>query len=707
MHTGCRYTSNEAGHQQARNAKFLYKTRPTEVIDRWRPPLLTSPPTATEDHRQLDELTELVPGALLRYRVHADERVELLYISRYAMDIWGVTAEAALVDESLLWATGERQAQIELRESFLQAVRQHRIWWHEWQIKDTRGRSKWLRGTAKPLEQMDGTVLCTAFIMDVTESIRARALEVASDLRHRQIFDNVPGLAVQGYGPDLIVTYWNAGSERLYGFSEQEALGRSMLDLVVPPHMHAAFKATIAHMVHTRTPVVSGVQWLRRKDGSSVEVHCSEVFMEHPERGMECFCVDFDLTERRAAEDQRLALEMQLRESQKLEALGTLAGGVAHDFNNIMAAILGNARLALEDVQDHDPAAISLHEILKAGGRARDLVQRILSFSRRQVLERRVIALSAVVDESARLLRATLPRTLVLRVACDPATPPVLADATQMQQVLLNLCTNAWQAMPDLASGTLHIELRPHRGAPPPSRVVGSTPGTPSEWPDVNVCLSVSDNGAGMDAATMERLFEPFFTTKPPGEGTGLGLAVVHGILRDHQAAITVDSAPGRGSTFSLYFRAAGQLALSPEPVEALPRNRPARVASGLVGTRILYVDDDELINHLIERMLQRGGFQASVYRNPRQALSDVREGKVVYDLAITDFAMPGISGLELARELRALHPDRPVAITSGFIAEELRRLAPAAGIADLIPKSNTCEELFDAIERLARRVCR
>jgi two-component system cell cycle sensor histidine kinase/response regulator CckA len=273
--------------------------------------------------------------------------------------------------------------------------------------------------------------------------------------------------------------------------------------------------------------------------------------------------------------------------------------------------------------------------------------------------------------------------------------------------VLLNLCTNAWQAMPDLASGTLHIELRPHRGAPPPSRVVGSTPGTPSEWPDVNVCLSVSDNGAGMDAATMERLFEPFFTTKPPGEGTGLGLAVVHGILRDHQAAITVDSAPGRGSTFSLYFRAAGQLALSPEPVEALPRNRPARVASGLVGTRILYVDDDELINHLIERMLQRGGFQASVYRNPRQALSDVREGKVVYDLAITDFAMPGISGLELARELRALHPDRPVAITSGFIAEELRRLAPAAGIADLIPKSNTCEELFDAIERLARRVCR
>ncbi|MFW2357964.1 ATP-binding protein [Hydrogenophaga sp.] len=665
-------------------------------------------PAAADDHQQLDELTELVPGALLRYRVHAGERVELLYISRYALDIWGVTAEAALANEGLLWATGNRDIQIELRESFLQAVRQRRIWWHEWRIKDAQGRAKWLRGTAKPVEQDDGSVLCTAFIMDVTESLRARALERAGDVRHRQIFDNVPGIAVQGYGRDLIVTYWNAGSERLYGFSAAEALGRSMLDLVVPAHMHASFKATVNHMVTTRTPVISGVQWLQRKDGSSVEVHCNEVFMEHPERGMECFCIDFDLTERRAAEDQRLALQAQLRESQKLEALGTLAGGVAHDFNNILAAIVGNARLALEDTQDNAPATTSLQEILKAGSRARDLVQRILSFSRRQVLERRVIPLSAVVDESVRLLRATLPRSVVLRVVCDPRTPLVLADPTQMQQVLLNLCTNAWQAMPDKASGKLLIELRPHHGAPPPARLDGNASDAPADWPEVNACLSVSDNGAGMDAQTLERLFEPFFTTKPPGEGTGLGLAVVHGILRDHQAAIQVDSAPGRGSTFTVYFRGAGQMEHAPEPpAPAGSALAPVRPACGLAGTRILYVDDDELINHLIERMLQRGGFQASVYRNPRHALSDVREGKLHYDLAITDFAMPGMSGLDLARELRAIHPERPVAITSGFIAEELRQLAPQAGIADLIPKPNTCEELYEAIARLASRVCR
>lgn len=677
------------------------------VIARWRPPL-TTPPTDADDHRLLDDITELVPGALLRYRVHADDRAELLYISRHAMDIWGVTAEAALADESLLWATGNRQDQLELRHSFLQAVRQRRVWWHEWRIKDAQGRSKWLRGTAKPLEQDDGTALCTAFIMDVTESIRARALESAGELRHRHIFDRVPGIAVQGYGPDLVVTYWNAGSERLYGFTADEALGRSMLELMVPTHMHASFTATVQHMVQTRTPVVSGVQWLQRKDGSAVEVHCSEVFMEHPERGMECFCIDFDLTERRAAEDHRLALETQLRESQKLEALGTLAGGVAHDFNNILAAILGNARLALEDVRQEDPAAISLQEIVKAGDRARDLVRRILSFSRRQVLERRVIALASVVDESVRLLRATLPRSVVLRVNCDPDTPPVLADATQMHQVLLNLCTNAWQALPAEGRGVMSIELRPHLGAPPRWATEDTSPPTRDAWPAVNVCLSVSDNGSGMDAPTLAHLFEPFFTTKPPGEGTGLGLAVVHGILRDHQAAIEVNSAPGCGSTFSVYFRAAGQRVPHAE-VEPADTGRapPALPAPELVGKRILYVDDDEQINHLIGRMLRRGGFEPSVYRHPREALSDVREGKVAYDLAITDFAMPGMSGLELARALRALHPDRPVAITSGFIPEELRRLAPLAGVADLIAKPNTCEELYTAIERLASRVCR
>ena len=670
--------------------------------------MLTPPPTAPDDHRLLDEITELVPGALLRYRVHADDRAELLYISGHAMDLWGVTPEAAMANESLLWVTGHREDQLALRHSFLQAVRQRRVWWHEWRITDAQGRLKWLRGTARPIEQADDTVLCTAFIMDVTDSVRARALESAGELRHRHIFDRVPGIAVQGYGPDLIVTYWNAGSERLYGFTAEEALGRSMLELMVPAHMHASFRATVQHMVLTRTPVVSGVQWLLRKDGSAVEVHCSEVFMEHPERGMECICIDFDLTERRAAEDHRRALETQLRESQKLEALGTLAGGVAHDFNNILAAILGNARLALEDIRHDDPAAISLQEIVKAGDRAQDLVRRILSFSRRQVLERRVIALASVVDESVRLLRATLPRNVVLRVTCDPDTPPVLADATQMQQVLLNLCTNAWQALPAGGRGVMSIDLSPHRGAPPRHGAENTSPPNRAEWPAVNVCLSVSDNGAGMDAPTQARLFEPFFTTKPPGEGTGLGLAVVHGILRDHQAAIEVNSAPGCGSTFSVYFRAAGQRVPDAETVPA-GTGHPASAlpAPGMAGTRILYVDDDEQINHLIERMLRRGGFEPSVYRHPRQALSDVREGKVTYDLAITDFAMPGMSGLELARGLRALHPDRAVAITSGFIAEELRRLAPLAGVADLIAKPNTCEELYTAIERLASRVCR
>mgnify|MGYP006188583179 CR=1 FL=1 len=414
-----------------------------------------------------------------------------------------------------------------------------------------------------------------------------------------------------------------------------------------------------------------------------------------------------DTAQQQVARFRHDALLLLLAQSQKTEALGRFTRGIAHDFNNALAAIGGWVRLADEDIDPGHASHEALQQALKSTRYASGLMQQLLTFSRQSPPKLASLQMGSLIEESRVLLSSGLLRQCHLAIDY-PAQPVwVNADLTQMQQVLLNLCTNAWQAMPDLACGKLHIELRPHRGAPPQKHGVVSAPGTLTDWPEVNVCLAVSDNGAGMDAQTMERLFEPFFTTKPPGEGTGLGLAVVHGILRDHQAAIEVDSAPGRGSTFSLYFRAAGQLALSPEPVEALPRNRPAQVASGLVGTRILYVDDDEMINHLIERMLQRGGFQASVYRNPLQALSDVREGKAEYDLAIADFAMPGLSGLELARELRALHPDRPVAITSGYIGEDLRRLAPSVGIADLIPKPNTCEELFDAIERLASRVCR
>ena len=659
--------------------------------------------SALAELSQLDELSQLVPGVLLRYHTLGSGRSRLVYVSEAAQDVWGLPASQVLANESLIWAMASRDQRQGVRAVFREATTYRRPWAHEWRIRDARGRDKWLRGTGKPRVQDDGSVIWTVFVHDVTDSVRARELEQASDDRFRRIFDSVPSIAVQMYGPDLIVRYWNEGSERLYGYTAAEAIGRSILELIIPPALRAAFDRNFQHTHDGRTTLNTGVQWLNRKDGSAVQVQCNEIITEHPDRGIEIYCVDFDLTDRHRAEAQRLTLQAQLRQSQKLEALGTLAGGIAHDFNNVLAAILGNARLAQEDAQDSPLVLQSLGEITKAGQRARDMVQRILSFSRSQTLQRRVVALADVVEESVNLLRATIPRGVVLDVTCAPDTPLLLGDPTQLHQVLMNLCTNAWQAMPDRSKGRLTIRLAPHAGPPPRDADLRLDAVVPDDaWPAVNLCLTVGDDGCGMDADTLARLFEPFFTTKAPGEGTGLGLAVVHGILRDHQAAVRVHSVPGEGTTFSLYFRAADSQHADTGSTLG-PDSQPWQ-PSGPHAITVLYVDDDPLIVDLMRRLLQRAGYQAFVFSEPRTALEAVQSGQVGYDLAITDFSMPGMDGLALARALRDARPGREVAITSGYISAELRRDAAAAGITELIDKPNTGDELLAAIDRLARR---
>ena len=389
-----------------------------------------------------------------------------------------------------------------------------------------------------------------------------------------------------------------------------------------------------------------------------------------------------DVTELKQIHAKQRQLEAQLRESQKMESLGTLAGGVAHDFNNIVAAIIGNAELARQDVGPEHPAQQSLHEICKASVRAKDLVQQILAFGRRQTLERKVISLVPVVQEAGKLLRSTLPAGIDLDVQCDLDVPAVLADATQIEQVVLNLCSNAWHAVLGLErAGRIEVRLKPE--------VRGGL---------FFASLTVRDNGKGMDEATQNRIFEPFFTTKPLGEGTGLGLSVVHGILKEHEASIEVDSAPGNGSTFFILFpqaQASAQVAAVPAPDAASTYGQ---------GERVLYVDDDEAIVFLITRLLERQGYRVSGYTDPREALAAVRARPNEFDLAVSDYNMPGMSGLEVARALKEIRVDLPVALASGYITDELRTQAPAAGVSELIYKPNTIDDLCEAVARLAQK---
>ena len=386
-----------------------------------------------------------------------------------------------------------------------------------------------------------------------------------------------------------------------------------------------------------------------------------------------------DLTLRKQMEDQ-------LRKAHKMQAIGTMAGGIAHDFNNILGAILGNASLARQDASSDSPAQLSLVEIEKAGRRGRDLVRQILTFSRNEAPVRHPIQLADVVNDALHLLKMTVPPNIDINTRLQTA-PAVLADATQIEQALVNLCTNAIHAIGP-ARGTVHIELNACAPDPVLAQRLRLSPGS-------YVTLAVRDTGSGMDCDTLERIFEPFFTTKPVGQGTGLGLAVVHGVMRTHLGTVDVSSAPGEGSTFTLYFPAADIVA-GPKPAE------PAQAQIVMdSGHHVMYVDDDQALAFLVKRALERRGFRLSVYNDPQEALAALREQPQAFDLLVTDYNMPGFSGVEVLIEARQIRPELPMALASGYVTPEIEAQARAAGAQDLIYKPNDVAELCDTVQRL------
>ncbi|MBK9965050.1 MAG: PAS domain S-box protein [Holophagales bacterium] len=424
--------------------------------------------------------------------------------------------------------------------------------------------------------------------------------------------------------------------------------------------------------------------------------------------------VFLDVTERRQGEAAEASLQDQLRESHKMEAIGTLAGGIAHDFNNILATILGNVELARQDLSASPLALESLEEIRKAASRARDLVQQILSFSRRQPTERRRTALAPVIESTVRLLRATLPARLALDVRCDAEAPEVLADANQIGQVLVNLVTNSMQALRN-GPGRIGIRLDTVTLDAALAESHPSLGAMRARRPGQTVRLTVTDDGEGMDPATLGRVFEPFFTTRAVNEGTGLGLSVVHGIVQGHEGAIVVESVPGKGSAFTVYLPAGGALGGGAARAGAPGVEMGARAGAAIPGgegsveggggQHILYLDDDEALVFLVDRLLKRRGLRVSGFTNQRAALDALRADPARFDLVVSDYNMPGMSGLDVAREVRAIRADLPVAVASGFVDEALRTQAAEAGVRELIFKANAAEELCEALARLARGV--
>ncbi len=473
-----------------------------------------------------------------------------------------------------------------------------------------------------------------------------------SEERFRLLLDKAENIAVQGYRPDGTVCYWNKASEQIYGYTAAEAMGRNLVDIIIPPDMRDAVRAAIKHMFETGEVHPPEELWLMRKDGSLTPVYSNHTVIDIPGQGKELFCIDIDLTARRQAEEKQAKLEEELRQSQKMETVGRLAGGVAHDFNNMLTAILGFSELLLYRVEVDHEARRYVDQIRAAAERAASLTSQLLAFSRKQMLQPKIFNLNTLVVNIENMLHRLIGEDIELVILLDPQLGQVLADPAQIDQVVMNLAVNARDAMP--RGGKLTIETKNvYLDEAYARQYMEFNPGS-------YVMLAVSDTGIGMDKETQTHLFEPFFTTKEVGKGTGLGLATIYGIIKQSDGHIWVYSEVGQGTTFKVYLpRQAETVATDTLAASAVEVRRGYET--------ILLVEDADMVRNLTQRILSKNGYTVLEAGNGAEALQICQNHSGPIHLLLTDVVMPGMSGRELADRLTPLRPGLKILYMSGY----------------------------------------
>ncbi len=477
----------------------------------------------------------------------------------------------------------------------------------------------------------------------------------------------------------------NRAVEQMFGFSRAELLGQP-IEMLVPArfrHQHPVDRNRFQADPRERAMGEGRELFGLRKDGTELAVEIGLNPIE-TEEGRFVLSSIVDVSARKLAEQERHTLEEQLRQSQKLEAVGTLAGGIAHDFRNILNGIIGYAELVGASLRRQPGAGQSagdIDELLGFAHRGRQLVERILAFSRRQEVKRLPLSLEAVVSEAACLLRATLPTSIMIDTAVGEDLPAVLADATSVHQVVMNLGTNAAQAMPH--GGRLAIQVEAFYARDSFARA------NPDIHEGPYAVLTVRDSGHGIDPAVVNRVFEPFFTTKDPGAGTGLGLAMVHGIMKEHGGAVRLASELEKGTEVRCYFPA---LETHPAPAWV----DVADPESGN-GEHVLFVDDEPSLARIGARRLEGLNYRVTIATSGAEALTLLRADPAAFDLLITDFTMPGLDGLELATEITRIRPGLPVILSTGQIDDFPPEVVRPMGVHRVLLKPTTTTELARA----------
>lgn len=489
---------------------------------------------------------------------------------------------------------------------------------------------------------------------------------------------------------DGVIQYVNPAFTTLTGFTSEEAIGQTPRLLKSGVHGSAFYREMWQTLLDGQ--VWAGRLVNRRKNGE----HYNSYATISPVRTAEDSITHFVAVNRDVTAE--VILEERLRESQKMEAVGTLAGGLAHDFNNILYALMGYVDLARDDVPKGHPARPALEEIDKAGARASALVGKMLAFGRRRDGMRRPVAVSAVVSGTLDLMRPTLPPHLSLEASVSCGECRVFADRSQLEQMLVALCTNAQQAM-KRSGGTIAVRVdRIERAGPADPERPGLGPGS---W----VRIVVADSGPGIEPTIMERIFEPYFTTRSVNEGSGLGLATVHGIATGHGGAVFAESSPDRGAEFTVYLPALPETA-PPNDQIAETQARPTE-APDPAGTRgrIMIVDDDDLVADVFGQGLVRHGFSVRTFTDSRTAWAAFQAAPQADDVVVTDQNMPDIDGFDLAERMKTLRPKLPVVLVTGQIQDEVRERAHTVGIERILCKPLQISELGEILEKLTSNV--
>ncbi len=536
----------------------------------------------------------------------------------------------------------------------------------------------WFEGKATPKSKNS--------VLYIARNITQNKLAIDALKESEEWFSAISEQSVEGItvaNPSGGYVFVNPSFCRMMGYTREEILRMTVFDMKKDKTDKA--KEGFKESKSKQEGAVVEVE-LQRKDGSTFisEVVGKPIIIANEKLVLGTVK---DITERKQAEEEKNKLETQLRHSQKMETIGTLAGGIAHDFNNILAPIMGYTEMALFKLNESEPLYSDLQNVLKGTHRAKDLVEQILLFSKQSEKERQPVSLQSQINEALKLLRPSIPTTIEINYDIDNTCPLIMADTTQIHQVIVNLCTNAWQAM-EKKGGLINIELKLK------DIDANFTKLHPELIESKYACLSITDTGSGMDTQTIDRIFEPFFTTKEIDKGTGLGLSVVHGIIKSHKGGIIVYSEPDKGSTIHVYL-----------PIiksdDMLVRNKIHKIIGG--SEHIMIVDDEPLVLEMVDTMLSKFGYKTSTFTNALDAIKAFKRAPDDFDLLLSDLTMPRMTGLELANYLKKNDIALPVIIMTGFGDNITNSSQTNNNIKKTIGKPIIIKELTDTIREVLK----